>query len=254
MSCVSVQNISKTFLRRTHQGCVAIRALDQVSFTLHAGQSVAVLGPSGCGKTTLLHVLAGLVRPDQGTVHTHAPLGFVAQDPYASLCPAWNVARIIGEPLVFTKTHLSPKQKAQRVEQMMDFVHLSYDRYAARMPAQLSGGERQRVAIARALIVQPRVLLLDEPTSMLDAQVKQSVAKVIRRVADTHKTAFLMVTHDMALAAQICDRILVLDSGRIVEDAPAQQLMRAPHSAMARDLVRISTDLKGYWAQKYGIV
>lgn len=254
MSCVSVQNISKTFLRRTHQGCVAIRALDQVSFTLHAGQSVAVLGPSGCGKTTLLHVLAGLVRPDQGTVHTHVPLGFVAQDPYASLCPAWNVARIIGEPLVFAKTHLSSKQKAQRVEQMMDFVHLPYDQYAARMPAQLSGGERQRVAIARALIVQPRVLLLDEPTSMLDAQVKQSVAKVIRRVADTHKTAFLMVTHDVALAAQICDRILVLDSGRIVEDAPAQQLMRAPHSAMARDLVRISTDLKGYWAQKYGIV
>jgi len=253
MSCLSVTDLKKTFYRKTSAGTEEVRALDGVSFKMHEGQSVGIIGTSGCGKTTLLNVILGLIKPDAGDVHKHDPIGIVGQDPYASLRPNMTVEQIVAEPLIFLKKQRRFADCLPRVEEVLNYVKLPREIYGKRLPDQLSGGERQRVGIARALAAHPRLLLLDEPTSMLDQEVKDDVAALLRDIAVTQNTAFLMVTHDIEMACKVCDRILVMDNGRILEDRPAEDLLRDPHSELAKDLLRISTDVSCYWQEKYGV-
>ncbi len=253
MSCLGVTDLRKTFLRRTANGTEKIRAVDGVSFRLHAGQSMGIIGTSGCGKTTLLNLILGLEKPDSGSVHKHAPIGVVGQDPYASLRPGMTVEQLVAEPLLFLHQARHFSDCMPRVEELLNYVRLPRAVYGRRLPAQLSGGERQRVGIARALVAHPRLLLLDEPTSMLDQEVKDGVAALLRDVALTQNTAFLMVTHDIEMAVKVCDRILVMDKGKILEDRPAAELMQDPHSDLARDLIRISTDVQTYWRDRFGV-
>lgn len=253
MSCLSVTNLSKTFYRRTSVGTETIKAVDDVSFTMHEGQSVGIIGTSGCGKTTLVNIMLGLIKPDDGHVHKHEPVGVVGQDPYASLRPNMTVEQIVAEPLIFLKKARNFKDCLPRVEEVLSYVKLPRNIYGKRLPGQLSGGERQRVGIARALAAHPRLLLLDEPTSMLDEEVKNDVAMLLRDIAVTQNTAFVMVTHDIELACRVCDRILVMDKGKILEDRSAKELLEDPHSELARDLLNISTDVSAYWQKKYGI-
>ncbi|MBR4079489.1 MAG: ABC transporter ATP-binding protein [Christensenellaceae bacterium] len=254
MSCLSVTDLNKTFFRKTSAGTETIKALNGVTFKMHEGQSVGIIGTSGCGKTTLLNVILGLVKPDNGDVHKHDPVGIVGQDPYASLRPNMTVEQIIAEPLIFLKKEKSFSACIPRVEEVMNYVHLPRETYGRRFPDQLSGGERQRVGIARALTAHPRLLLLDEPTSMLDQEVKDGIAALLRDIALTQNTAFLMVTHDIEMACRVCDRILVMDKGQIIEDRTAEDLLRDPHTELAKDLLRISTDVSSYWQEKYNIV
>ena len=260
-SCLRVERLLKTFERRTGGRTEIIRAVDDVSLQLGAGETLGIIGTSGCGKTTLLNIILGLIAPDSGTVDRQGPVGVVGQDPYASLCPAMTVERIVAEPLIFLHRRRSFADCLPQVRQAMKAVRLPYETFARRLPAQLSGGERQRVGIARALIVRPRILLMDEPTSMLDQEVKEEIASVIREVRASgfalggcaQPASLLMVTHDVQLAAQLCDRILVMDQGRIIEENTAQGLLNAPQSPLAQDLVRISTDVGAYWKEKYGV-
>lgn len=253
MSCMTVENLSKTFYRKTSMGVQEIRAVDDVTFTMHEGQSVGIIGTSGCGKTTLLNLILGLVKADTGHIHKHDPVGIVGQDPYASLRPNMTVEQIVAEPLQFLHKAKTLKECMLRVREMLSYVKLPHEIYGGRFPDQLSGGERQRVGIARALVAKPRLLLLDEPTSMLDQAVKDEVAVLLRDIAVTQGTAFLMVTHDIEMACRVCDRILVMDHGKILEDRPAAELMKDPHSELAKDLLEISTDVSAYWLEKYGI-
>lgn len=259
---LQVKQLSKTFTRRTGNSMETIHAVNDVTFQMDEGEALGIIGTSGCGKTTLLNIILGLTAPDAGAVRMQGPVGVVAQDPYASLCPDMPVERLIAEPLLFLHRERSYAACMPLVERVMDFVRLPRVSFGKRLPAQLSGGERQRVGIARALIVEPRLLLLDEPTSMLDQEVKEDIANVICDVkegklkltqGDRRRTGFLMVTHDVSLATHICDRILVMDRGRIVEENTAQGILEAPQSALAQDLVRVSTDVSAYWREKYGI-
>ncbi|MGI6462098.1 MAG: ABC transporter ATP-binding protein [Candidatus Scatomorpha sp.] len=234
-------------------GTEEIKALDDVSFVMHEGQSVGVIGTSGCGKTTLLNVILGLIKPDSGEVHKHEPVGVVGQDPYASLRPNMTVRQTVAEPLIFLKKEHRFSDCIPRVEEVLNYVHLPIEVYGDRYPDQLSGGERQRVGVARALAAHPHLLLLDEPTSMLDQEVKGDIAVLLRDIAETQNTAFLMVTHDIGLACRICDRILVMDKGKILEDRTALDLLRDPYSDLAKDLLCISTDIRGYWREKHGV-
>ncbi len=253
MSCLSVTNLKKTFFRKTSAGTEVIKALDGVSFEMHEGQSVGVIGTSGCGKTTLLNVILGLVKPDSGVVHKHEPVGVVGQDPYASLRPNMTVRQTVAEPLIFLKKERKLSDCIPRVKEVLNYVRMPMEIFGDRYPDQLSGGERQRVGVARALAAHPRLLLLDEPTSMLDQEVKDDIAALLLDVAETQNTAFLLVTHDIELACRICDRILVMDKGKILEDRPSSDLLRNPYSDLAKDLLRISTDIRGYWREKHGV-
>lgn len=227
--------------------------MDDVSLSLAPGESLGVIGASGCGKTTLVRLLLGLLKPDGGRVERQGMAGFVGQDPYAGLCPTMTVARIVAEPLLFTGRKRRLRDCAPQVEEALSLVRLDPAEYASRLPSQLSGGERQRVALARALICSPGLLVLDEPTSMLDQEVKDSVADLIRDAAALRGAAFLMVTHDILLAGRICRRICVMDRGRIIEEGPADEIMSAPSAPLTRDLLRIGSDVRSYWAERYGI-
>ncbi len=245
---LKLSHIYKTFPAERNRE--AVTAVQDISLTMKSGESLGIIGPSGCGKTTLTRSLLGLLRPDSGTIYVTSQIGFVPQDPYASLDPTMTVFQLIGEPLRFSGKAKRWKQCTDRVKQAMAWVALDYDSYAQRLPSALSGGERQRVAIARALVLEPQLLILDEPTSMLDEASKLEIVGLLTHLAEHHSRSFLMVTHDIAMSASVCQRLVVMDAGHIIEEGDAQQILNCPCSELAKRLVLVATDLHRYWETK----
>ena len=239
-------HVSKTF--PAARGREAVEAVRDVSLTLSPGESLGIIGPSGCGKTTLTRLILGQLKPDGGSVAVRGRIGFVPQDPYASLDPTMTVGRIVGEPLRFTGRSRRWKDCETAVRRAMADVRLDYDVYGTRLPSALSGGERQRVAIARAMVLEPDLLILDEPTSMLDQTVKAEIGRLLADLADDRQRLFLMVTHDILLAADICQRLVVLEHGSVIEEGPARDLLQHPRTDLSQKLVLAATDLPRYWA------
>ncbi|HEV2675140.1 MAG TPA: ABC transporter ATP-binding protein [Aliidongia sp.] len=203
-----------------------VRALDQVDLAVRSGEFLTLLGPSGSGKTTLLMVLAGFIRPDSGSLRFGetemirvAPhkrdVGMVFQN-YA-LFPHMNVASNVGFPLRLRR--VSKADIAARVEQALETVQLAG--YGARGIEQLSGGQRQRVALARAIVFEPRILLMDEPLSALDKQLREHMQIELRRLHDKLGMTTVYVTHDQREALTMSDRVAVISQGRVLQlDAP----------------------------------
>jgi thiamine transport system ATP-binding protein len=208
-----------------------LRVVDEVSLDLPDGEVLAVLGPSGCGKSTLLRAIAGLEvlasgsvawdGTDQVDVPTHKR-GFALMFQDGQLFPHLTVGRNVGYAL---RLRRAPGLVA-RVEELLDLVGL--EGYADRLPATLSGGERQRVALARSLAVEPRLLLLDEPLSALDAGLRERLAGDLREILRTAGTTTLMVTHDHDEAFTVADRLAVMRAGEVVQEGPIDQVWRAP--------------------------
>ena len=223
-------------------------AVEDVDFSIHANETVCLVGESGSGKTTIARALAGVIRvpPWQlkfpalngefpGAAARARHLQMVFQDPYSSLNPRWTVERIVAEPL---RTHrLCPRaeQKA-RVAALLSRVGLD-PRRMGRRPAAFSGGQRQRIALARALAMNPRLLLADEALSALDIRTQAQILALLREIRAERKLALLLITHDLSLAAEIGDRVIVLRRGRIVEQGPASRVMTAPQHAYTRELL-----------------
>ncbi|MEK8051338.1 ABC transporter ATP-binding protein [Ideonella sp. DXS22W] len=216
----------------------AFTALTEVGFTLAPGEALGLVGGSGSGKSTVLRAICGLAPRNAGQVQLQAEgegattalpspgsLAFrrcvqmVFQDPFGSLHPRQTVDRQLAEPLAI---HGVPDAEA-RIARALDEVGLS-DGFRFRYPHQLSGGQRQRVAIARALILEPRVLLLDEPTSALDASVQAEVLNLLDSLRQRRRLSYLMVSHDLAVVTHLCQRLLVMERGRIVEQLTAPDL------------------------------
>ncbi|MBZ9674226.1 ABC transporter ATP-binding protein [Mesorhizobium sp. ES1-1] len=223
---VRLQAVSKIF-----PGGVV--GLDAVDLDIISGEFITLLGPSGCGKTTSLRVIAGFERPSSGQVLLDGrditalrpfdrPVNTVFQD-YA-LFPHMDVAQNVGFGLSLRK--LSGAEQARRVAEALDMVGLA-DKIRARV-SQLSGGQRQRVALARAIVCEPRVLLLDEPLSALDAHLREQMQVELKRLQSRLGTTFVMVTHDQTEALSISDRIVVMNKGRIEQIAPPATLYDQP--------------------------
>ncbi|MCL2110914.1 MAG: dipeptide/oligopeptide/nickel ABC transporter ATP-binding protein [Clostridiales bacterium] len=240
-------DLRKVYKVRRRRGKITVNAVDGVSFSIGRGEKVGIIGASGCGKTTLLKMILGLAAPTSGSIEKNAAAGFVAQDPYSSLCHALTVHEIIAEPLIFTKKRRRAAECAEEVKQAMNLVNLPYDTYAARYPHQISGGERQRVSIARAMINRPGFLALDEPTSMIDYEVKASVADAITNATTQAGAAMLMVTHDIAISCALCDTLLVMDAGKIIESGKAETIMQNPQDPRTKKLVLAASDIEAYW-------
>jgi thiamine transport system ATP-binding protein len=208
-----------------------LRVVDRVSLDLPDGEVLAVLGPSGCGKSTLLRAIAGLEvlsagrvtwdGADQAAVPTHRR-GFALMFQDGQLFPHLTVGRNVGYALRLRRVAHSEA----RVAELLEMVGLAG--YADRLPATLSGGERQRVALARSLAVEPRLLLLDEPLSALDAGLRQRLAGELRGILRTAGTTTLMVTHDHDEAFAVADRLAVMRSGEVVQEGPIDRVWRAP--------------------------
>ena len=221
----------------------SVSALDDVSFTLAAGETVGLVGGSGAGKSTVAHVVAGLRRPDRGAVRIDGQdqvgltrrqraagrqrVHLVFQDPYTSLAPYLRVAAIVAEPLAIAG--VAEAERSRRALDALAEVALEpAQSFAARYPHQLSGGERQRVALARAIVQRPALVVADEPTAMLDGSVRADLLSMLSRLQAVHAMSCLFITHDLALAEASCDRLVVLSGGRVVETGPTHDVLQRP--------------------------
>ncbi|GMV00751.1 MAG: ABC transporter ATP-binding protein [Burkholderiales bacterium] len=232
-----------------------VQALQEVSFTLGAGRSLGVVGESGSGKSTLARLVMALEAPTAGTVRfegrdlhalpaaelRRARAGFqmVFQDPFASLDPRQTVARIVAEPLEAQRLG-SPAERRERASEMLAAVGLrstDLDKY----PHEFSGGQRQRIAIARALVTRPKLIVADEPASALDVSVQAQVLNLMQDLQDRFGLSYLLISHDLAVVDLVCDEVIVLHQGRVVESGPAERLFRRPEHEYTRRLLAAAT-------------
>ncbi|WOI56240.1 ABC transporter ATP-binding protein [Palleronia sp. LCG004] len=239
-----IRNIAKSF-----DGSQAI--LQDVSLTVPQGDFLALLGPSGSGKTTLLNIIAGLTRPDRGRLildgedFTDRPAGerrfgmvFQSYALFRHMSVADNIA--FGLRVLPRSERPSKSERSSRVRELLELIEMSD--LADRYPAQLSGGQQQRVAMARALAIRPKLLLLDEPFSALDAQVRRSLRGSVRELQRKVGVTAILVTHDQAEAFEIADRVAVMNGGRIEQIGTEADLTERPASDFVRDFLAVGEE------------
>jgi len=235
-----------------------LHAVDGVDFTIHAGESVGLVGESGCGKSTLVRLVARLLDVTTGTLaldgtdlaHTPArrfaadarrgAVQMVFQDPTDSLNPRFTARDAIADPLRHL-TNLRGPELVRRVDELADDVGLPRE-LLGRFPHQLSGGQKARVGIARAIACRPRLLVLDEPTAALDVSVQALVLHLLADLRARTGMSYLFVTHDLNVVRMMCERVLVMYLGRIVESGPVEAVFRAPAHPYTRALVAAIPD------------
>jgi oligopeptide transport system ATP-binding protein len=229
-----------------------LRALQQVTFELRAGETLGVVGESGCGKSTLARVLVGLQAASAGSLRFEGrelrdlpaaqwrrlrrDIQMVFQDPLASLDPRMTVAAAIEQPLRALCPQLDAGARRRRVDRMLERVGLAAA-HGARYPHELSGGQCQRVGIGRALVVEPRLLICDEPVSALDVSVQAQIVNLLMDLQREQNLALLFIAHDLALVRQMSDRVLVLYLGRVMELAPGAALFSRPQHPYTQALL-----------------
>lgn len=242
-------------LRRAVKVFGGRRAVDDVSFALQSGDRLAVIGESGSGKSTIARLVLGLHRCDIGSAHVFGTdwgglsskasralrkrIGVVFQEPVEALDPRLRVRQIIAEPLAIHHQAATEEEVHKLVLGAMAKVQLD-ETYATRKPHQLSGGQAQRVALARAIVNNPELLVLDEPTSALDVSVQAQVLDLLSGLATGGSLSWIFITHDLGVAAEICDQAIVVFQGSVVESGPIEQVLTHPTHSYTRNLVAAS--------------
>lgn len=234
---------------------VSVKALNDASFELRAGRTLAVVGESGCGKSTLARVVTMIETPTAGALNLdghvissdnplsdeqraqlRASVQIVFQDPFGSLNPRQSIGRIIEEPLLINEPTLSASERESRARQMLSFTGLRSEHYE-RYPHMFSGGQRQRIAVARALMLNPRILVLDEPVSALDLSIQSQILNLLIELQERLGLAYLFISHDLSVVKHMADDVLVMYLGRIVESGPAEQVFANPRHPYTQALL-----------------
>ena len=244
---LSAENVSVTFKQRNvfWKKPTEKHAVREVSFQVHRGEIFGIVGESGCGKSTLLKVISGLLPEYEGMVYTgltqkestakNCSVQMVFQDPYTSLNPAKKVGWILEEPLRLN-TELTKEERLERVRLILRETDLPPE-VMNRYVSELSGGQRQRVAIAAALITNPELVLLDEPVSALDVTVQAQILELLLKLQKEHGLTYVFVSHDMAVVRKICDRVLVMKDGRVVECGETEEVFLSPREEYTKMLL-----------------
>lgn len=243
------------FLRRA----TSLRAVDGVDLSIAEGEAYGVVGESGCGKTTLARTLLGLQREAGGEIrlagrgvgglgpaqarHARSAIQYVHQDPGAALDPWWRVGATLAEGLAIHGVS-SPAERAARIAETLAAVGLDAA-MAERYPHELSGGQQRRIGLARILLLRPRLVILDEPTAGLDLSVQASVLRLLSDLRGRFGLTYLFISHDLTVVRRVCDRVGVMYLGRIVEEAPAEELFTAPRHPYTRALLAAAPHLDG---------
>jgi peptide/nickel transport system ATP-binding protein len=251
---LQVEGLGRRYrLPRAHPFAPApvLTALAGLSFTLQAGRSLGIVGESGSGKSTLARLVMALEPPSEGRVlfdgqdlnalpaaalrRARAGFQMVFQDPFGSLDPRRTVGQTVAEPLALTGLEDRDQRRARAAEALEAVGLRAAD--LAKYPHEFSGGQRQRIAIARALVTRPKLIVADEPVSALDVSVQAQVLNLMQDLQDSHGITYLFISHDLAVVDLVCDEVIVLQHGRLVEQAPADRLFRAPAHPYTRRLI-----------------
>ena len=248
---VRIEKLSKQFGSGAHP----VRAVENVSFDIYPGETLGLVGESGSGKSTIGRLLTRLIEPTAGSMHYQPPgkkvdlahlsqrelrplrsdIQIIFQDPYASLNPRMRIRDVLGEAL---STHGMAKGAARqkRIEELLEQVGLRPE-YAERFPHEFSGGQRQRIGIARALAVEPKFIVADEPLSALDVSIQAQVVNLLGDLKDRLGLTLLFISHDLDVVEYLCDRVVVLYLGRVVEVAPTEALYAKPRHPYTQALL-----------------
>ncbi len=205
--------------------------VDDINLAIQKNSSIGIIGASGSGKTTLGKLIVGMYKPSSGDIVGSPNVSLIFQNPLSSFDPKWKVFDIIAEPLTIQKTDKGAV--GEKVNKIIKALNLPYD-LLDRYPYELSGGQNQRVAIARALVTSPDIIVADEPFSALDVVLQAEMIRVFRALAGFAK---VFISHDLAVVSQICDTIVIVDGGRIVEAGETKQILSNPASNMGKTLV-----------------
>jgi len=250
---LEVRHLTKRYaLRRSVFGArESFAAVDDVSLSIRAGQTLGLVGESGCGKTTLARMILRLVPPTSGQVlfcgrnifevrrremkALRRRIQIIFQDPVGSLNPRLRVGTIVGEPLVVHGME-NRKSVRDRVGELLERCGL-WAGAAERYPHEFSGGQRQRIGIARALALRPELIICDEPTSALDVSVQAQILNLLRDLQDEHGLSYLFISHDLAVVRHMADDIAVMRAGRIVEHGPAERIVEQPQGEYTQQLL-----------------
>src|SRR5262245_17461521 len=247
-----VRELTKVYRLGRRSSAPVLRAVDGIFFDIAPGEIVGLVGESGCGKTTTARCLNGLEPPTSGSITfdgkdiltpkarkdrtLRRSIKTVFQDPFSSLNPRMTVREIVAEGLAVHGIGGGREQRATRVRRMLEEVGL-HTELADRYPRALSGGQRQRVAIARALIVDPRLLICDEPVSALDVSIQAQICNLLLDTRDRRQLSILFIAHDLAVVRQLCDRVMVMNAGQIVESASSDAIFAHPTRDYTKELV-----------------
>ena len=262
MALVEVNSAGKSYPRRVGLRTRQQAVVEDVSFTIEAGETLGLVGESGSGKTTLARMILGLVEPSSGNVRVggidvarasraelrrlRRQMQPVFQDPYAALNPRMKVLDIVTEPLVIhgREAGIATDRASLRAKAVELLVQVGLDESTlARHPHEFSGGQRQRINIARALALRPGLLILDEPVSALDVSVGAQIVNLLRRLQRDHGLTYLFISHSMPLVRYLSTRIAVMERGRLVETGEAVALSAAPREPYTRQLLSATPEL-----------
>jgi oligopeptide/dipeptide ABC transporter ATP-binding protein len=250
------ENLCKEF---PGHGDSTVYAVDGVSFTIEPGEVLGLIGESGSGKSTTGRLVIRLLEPTSGTVEFDGEdltrLGkrdlrrrrqhfqVVFQEPFESLNPRMSIGAIVEEPLIVSRREMTKEERRRRVVDTLEEVALGEAMYDRR-PAQLSGGQQQRVGMARALVTEPRLIVLDEPTSSLDLTVRAGILNMLVRLREAHGLSYLFISHDIQTVRHFCTRTAVMYLGRIVEIGPTQQVLEDPRHPYTKALLSAALSVK----------
>ncbi len=266
---LSVQDLRVWFeLRRFGFGHAGyVHAVDGVNFDLHNSEAIAVVGESGCGKSSLMKTILGLYRPTKGKVlfegqsigdmkaetlkKYRSHVGYIQQDPYGAMAPFMNVERILEEPMIVNNIRVKV-ERMNRIERAMEEVKVfPVADFLPKFPHQLSGGQQQRIVIARSMLLDPQLIVADEPVSMLDASVRVEILKLLRGLQEERRLAVIYITHDLSTVRYFSRRIFVMYAGKLVEKAKVFDLLNNPLHPYTHALLAATSDPDGNNAKHF---
>jgi peptide/nickel transport system ATP-binding protein len=260
---VSVRNLNVWFSTKSRLGHMwrrgssnVIKAVDGINFDLFQGETLALVGESGSGKTTVARAMMALLREAKGDIRfegrnlvgagrteklkLRAKMQMIFQDPFDSMNPRETVFKIISEPLDIHRPRMPKSERLTHTAGALSSVGLlPPEDFLFRFPHELSGGQRQRVLIARALMLNPTVIIADEPVSMLDASLKVEILNLMAQIKKDHRLTYLLITHDLALTRYVADRVNIMYLGEIMESGPIRQVLDGPRHPYTQALIKV---------------